>query len=371
MARSGFEYSLIGIDSNLKLGNAPSLSFVTILVMKNITLCIAFLFLLLLGGCAPSYKPIYMSQEEFQKSFGNTFISTCVRQCGGGNFKSLYEAKNWYGLAYAEYTAGSYDDLGFYYMGIAAENLNFKEMSQKYYEASLRNSGKSGCGTKPSGCDGFSFPADIYTKLDKFSQQQGYANYQAKLASEKAVIDADLKKRAALIAEEERKDRIQAQAAKDAEVKRQAAQPAQSNGATRTDESAILNPKNSNTNTMDFGQKAIKALSDKPAYRNAIASTITYSDYGICIPLELSVMASEAQGVKFKKENSEIFGLLWAYLQMFRSNELAKGVPESVLTNSWKPYNQESLIDQQAYFNKYSNYCVNVAARISQKAAGN
>ncbi len=186
---------------------------------------IVHLSLFILSGCAPSYKPIYMSQEEFQKNFGNTFISTCVRQCSGGNFKSLYDAKNWYGLAYAEYTTGSYDDLGFYYMGLAAENLNFKEMSQKYYEAALRNSGKSGCGTKSSGCDGFSFPADIYTKLDKFAQQQGHPNYQAKLASDKAALDADLKKRAAAIAEDERKQRAQMQAAKDAEAKRKASLP--------------------------------------------------------------------------------------------------------------------------------------------------
>ena len=189
--------------------------------MKNITLYIACLLLFLLGACAPSYRPIYMSKDEFQKSFGKNFITTCVRYCSGSNFKSLYDEKNWYGLAYAEYTTGSHDDLGYYYMGVAAENLNFQEMSQKYYEAALSNSGKAGCGTKSTGCDGFNFPSDIYTKLDKFAQQQGHPNYQAKLSAEKAVVDADLKKRAAQMAEEERKARLQSQAAKDAEIKRQ------------------------------------------------------------------------------------------------------------------------------------------------------
>ena len=146
------------------------------------------------------------------------------------------------------------------------------------------------------------------------------------------------------------------QVTKDAEIKRQAnSSPA---------------PQNSSMNTMEFGQLAIKSLGNKSSYRNAVASTISYNDYGICIPLELSIVASELKGVIFKKDTSQTFGLLWADLDFFRKNELAKGVPESVLEDSWKPYQQEALINQQAYFNKYGNYCANVAGKVSQKAAG-
>jgi hypothetical protein len=132
----------------------------------------------------------------------------------------------------------------------------------------------------------------------------------------------------------------------------------------------VVLAQNSNTNTMDFGKLAIKSLSNKPAYRNAVASYLTYNDYGICIPLELSIMASEVKGVTFKKDTVQTMGLLWAYLDIFRNNELAKGVPQAALDNSWKPYQQESLNDQQAYFNKYANYCANVAGKVSQKASG-
>ena len=120
--------------------------------------------------------------------------------------------------------------------------------------------------------------------------------------------------------------------------------------------------------TMEFAQLAIKSLSNQPAYRNAVASIVTYKDHDICTVIVMNVMANELKGVVFPEDKVELMGLLWATLDIFRNNESAKGVSRDKLYSTFEPYHQEALINQQAYFNKYLNYCVNVAGKVVTEA---
>lgn len=89
-------------------------------------------------------QPLVFYSPEFEKFQAGTLELTCKSECATpfllkqGTFKELYNAKNWRGLAMETIKVGYRFDLSYYYLGAAAQGLNFGEASRKYFDEAVK-----------------------------------------------------------------------------------------------------------------------------------------------------------------------------------------------------------------------------------------
>ena len=83
--------------------------------------------------------------------------------------------------------------------------------------------------------------------------------------------------------------------------------------------------------------------------------------------LQTAIFASEVKGATFKKDIVFPMGFLWAYLYTFRKSQVAKGISEDTLDQTWQRFHREALIDTQGYFNRNINHCLEVTGRVNAK----
>jgi hypothetical protein len=82
------------------------------------------------------------------------------------NALQLYNSERWNELAGLVLRTGYRNDLTYYYLGRAAEGLNFLPAAQNYYRTSEQLTDSSlGCARGNNSCDGFVFPEAAETRL--------------------------------------------------------------------------------------------------------------------------------------------------------------------------------------------------------------
>lgn len=150
------------------------------LPMKKILSIALFTTYITLSGCASNGPTILgnenlpenkqLSQmEAFQKGL---IRLDCVFACGGklgANLKeidALLYAHSWNELATRVMDIGYGGNLTYYYLGRAAEGLNYIPAAKTYYVLSLNAEWKCDAMTK-STCQGHNFPDDINKHLTK------------------------------------------------------------------------------------------------------------------------------------------------------------------------------------------------------------
>ena len=141
--------------------------------MKKQTILMACFIFTLLGGCASkgSYTlggaPVTNMLESLEK--GEIRLK-CELSCSGaygGNrrkMKKLYDNELWRDLAFTVSDIGFQSDQSYYYLGRAAEGLGYNDAAITYYKLA-KTAFK--CGGLLNVCDGFVFPRDINSGLNR------------------------------------------------------------------------------------------------------------------------------------------------------------------------------------------------------------
>ena len=133
---------------------------------------------ILLTGCAdkiPIMTPEIQSQLITQVKSGDAVLD-CEAACywawihkGHDDLAVLNAAENWEGLATRTLQIGRQIDLGYFYLGRAAEGLGADEAALKYYRIAgaltTDSNGSRQCAESGNTCNGISLPQDIYPRL--------------------------------------------------------------------------------------------------------------------------------------------------------------------------------------------------------------
>lgn len=98
---------------------------------------------------------------------------------GRAKVKSLYDAQDWRALAAAVTRIGFEQDLGYFYLGRASEELRFYDAALAYYRTAVHLSTEGDpaarCRGKSDRCDGVTLPADALPRLSIAATQQARA----------------------------------------------------------------------------------------------------------------------------------------------------------------------------------------------------
>ena len=142
--------------------------------MKNALIGLVCLLLTNCGAQVPNVTP-QIQEQLLQGLVGGQAVLNCKLSCSGTygysrqKFTRLYANGNWAALGTLMMEIGLYEDQSYFYLGRAAEGMGAFEAARKYYQiaAYIATSpdpvGK--CAAPMDICDGFSFPRDIYPRL--------------------------------------------------------------------------------------------------------------------------------------------------------------------------------------------------------------
>lgn len=128
----------------------------------NILLAIA----VFITGCATGGANV--ADPNFMKDFGAGNVRlTCTLACAGSaganrsKLTQLYTQGKWPDLAREVARIGYENEREYFYLGVAAQQLGYKNAARTYYNLALTTQYK--CSIQ--GCDGFVFPRDIQSQL--------------------------------------------------------------------------------------------------------------------------------------------------------------------------------------------------------------
>lgn len=139
----------------------------------------------LLTACATG--GVNVADPNFTKDFsaGNLRL-TCTLACAGtaganrSKLTQFYTQGNWLDLAREVAKVGYENEREYFYLGVAAQQLGYKNAARIYYNLALDTKYK--CGSV-QGCDGFTFPRDIQTQLSSLDLSVSTSRKNNKKAS--------------------------------------------------------------------------------------------------------------------------------------------------------------------------------------------
>jgi hypothetical protein len=136
--------------------------------------CIGALTLAAMTGC--TMKNANVPPDELMRQFqaGQPMLDCSMEECGLGWMQNRHKAElleatgRWQELALFVMQIGFMDDLTYYYLGRAAQELGYLQAAQRYYRIAERLSvTELGCGNRPSNiCNGHVFPDQLYPHLE-------------------------------------------------------------------------------------------------------------------------------------------------------------------------------------------------------------
>lgn len=132
-----------------------------------------------LSGCATSGI-----EKASGGPVGNPYIAfingearlTCGVSCSGAGGaarrteKTFYDTGRWRDLAFEVMRVGFHGDRNYFYLGVAAEGLGYRDAALTYYRIALSGGGYK-CDGLFNNCDGFVFPRDISARVKAIEDQ--------------------------------------------------------------------------------------------------------------------------------------------------------------------------------------------------------
>jgi len=124
-------------------------------------------------GC--TMKNANVPPDELMRQFqaGQPMLNCSMAECGLGwihnlpNEAALEATGRWQDLALSVMRTGYGDDLSYYYLGRAAENLGYLQAAQKYYRIAEQISvTQTACNVAANICNGYVFPDVLYPHLE-------------------------------------------------------------------------------------------------------------------------------------------------------------------------------------------------------------
>lgn len=142
----------------------------------------------LLSGCATAGIETAGGLQVPDAEIYSTFAQgqarlRCGAACSGAwgyarrNLKQLHDTGAWRELALQVARIGHDSNLGYFYLGRAAEGLGLTEAAKSYY---LVASGALRCDAFINNCDGFQLPQLINTRLESMERAASIAREQAR-----------------------------------------------------------------------------------------------------------------------------------------------------------------------------------------------
>lgn len=138
---------------------------------------LAAMWLMCLAGCGQPIPPpdtATANQMKTQFADGNANLSCKTMGCAG-NFgghrallQTLYGAQDWPTLAQQVMLLNEDQDLSWFYLAMAAENLGDDDAAQTYYFDSLASGFR--CAHPINTCDGFDLPTLTFSRLDHLNE---------------------------------------------------------------------------------------------------------------------------------------------------------------------------------------------------------
>jgi hypothetical protein len=131
-------------------------------------------------GCTMQNANVPPAQLMSELQAGQPMLNCSMQECGLGwmnslpNEAALEATGQWQDLALSVMRIGYEDDLSYYYLGRAAENLGYLQAAQKYYRIAEQLSVTDlACATRPGGniCNGYVFPDALYPHLEVVESQ--------------------------------------------------------------------------------------------------------------------------------------------------------------------------------------------------------
>jgi hypothetical protein len=136
--------------------------------------CIGLLTSVAFNAC--TMKNVNVPPDELMRQFqgGQPMLDCSMAECGLGWMQNQQKAAlleatgNWQELALFVMRIGFMDDLTYYYLGRAAQELGYMQAAQRYYRIAERLSVTDmACGNRPHNiCSGHSFPDELYPHLE-------------------------------------------------------------------------------------------------------------------------------------------------------------------------------------------------------------
>src|SRR5271169_3241016 len=136
--------------------------------------CIGALTLAAMTGC--TMKNANVPPDELMRQFqaGQPMLDCSMEECGLGWMQNRHKAElleatgRWQELALFVMQIGFMDDLTYYYLGRAAQELGYLQAAQRYYRIAERLSvTELACGNRPHNiCNGHVFPDQLYPRLE-------------------------------------------------------------------------------------------------------------------------------------------------------------------------------------------------------------
>ncbi|MEJ1962521.1 MAG: hypothetical protein WDO56_13650 [Gammaproteobacteria bacterium] len=135
-----------------------------------------------LSGCPGAIRPESPEEElRMTTDFQNgTVIFDCTIKCSGSyifnqdQIWAFHDNKAWHELAIAVISAGWRQDISYFLLGVAAQQLGYYEPADRYYRmaGALSQSplGSERCGSVPSLCHSIVLPRDLYPRLAAVSR---------------------------------------------------------------------------------------------------------------------------------------------------------------------------------------------------------
>jgi hypothetical protein len=136
--------------------------------------CIGVLTVAAMTGC--TMKNANVPPDELMRQFqaGQPMLDCSMEECGLGWMQNRQKAElleatgRWQELALFVMQIGFMDDLTYYYLGRAAQELGYLQAAQRYYRIAERLSvTELACGNRPHNiCNGHVFPDQLYPHLE-------------------------------------------------------------------------------------------------------------------------------------------------------------------------------------------------------------
>jgi hypothetical protein len=140
------------------------------------TCCIGLLTCAALNACTMKNANVPPGELMHQFQAGQAMLNCSMEECGLGwihdlpNAAALEATGRWEELALSVMRIGYGDDLSYYYLGRAAENLGYLQAAQRYYRMAEQLSVTQMACRKPKVgvdiCNGHDFPDALYPHLE-------------------------------------------------------------------------------------------------------------------------------------------------------------------------------------------------------------
>ena len=136
--------------------------------------CIGALLLATVSACTMKNANVPPDELMRQLQAGQPILTCSMEECGLGwihnlpNAAALEATGRWPDLALSVMRIGYGDDLSYYYLGRAAENLGYLQAAQRYYRTAEQLSVTQTACHKPNVdiCNGYVFPDALYPHLE-------------------------------------------------------------------------------------------------------------------------------------------------------------------------------------------------------------